>query len=100
MAANWDPLLSPAQPVGAHTHSLDASAALDLSALAPAGATRALVQPIGAALVYTLDGSTPTLAHGFRLADGADPLELPLSGGITLRVLQVAALTLQVQYFK
>jgi hypothetical protein len=75
---------TPFVPMGAH---LEATAGTVPFRLAPpAGATRLLLQAEGGALRFTLDGSAPGAARGFRLLPGEPPLLLAIPEEVTLRV--------------
>ena len=80
--------------VGAHSSTLDVSTAKTISK--PAGATGILIQAITKSVRFTLDGSTPTVSHGFQIAADAAPVVIPVPGA-AIKVIEVAA-TAVLQY--
>ena len=78
-------------PVGAHGSISDSSLS-DAAALnRPAGTTKLLIQAFDQNVRFTLDGSEPAAAVGFQLKAGDPPLQIPMSAGVTVKVIEEAA---------
>lgn len=76
-------------PVGAHQDGTAISSATPL--VAPAGATKLLIQALTQNARYTLDGTTPTASKGFQLKAGDPPVLIPYRAGTTITVIEETA---------
>lgn len=57
-----------------------------------------VVQALTQNIRYTLDGTNPTAASGFRLTAGGDPLGIPITKNMTLKfIAETAGAILQLQ---
>lgn len=74
-------------PTGAHQSGTNISSPVTLTP--PEDATKLLIQVINASARYTLDGSTPDIAHGFVLIQDSEPLLIPLSGTTIFKIVEV-----------
>jgi len=75
---------------GSNTHGTYTSLAVAVTLTTPAGATKLLVQALGANVRYRLDGANPTATTGFRLYDG-DTATITIGTGTAVRVIQETA---------
>lgn len=87
--------------LGAHVSVTDNSLN-SVATLAPAtGATKLLIQALTQNVRYTLDGTTPSATVGFQLKAGDPPLLIPLSAGVTVKVIEeTASAVIQYQWGK
>lgn len=66
----------------------------------PLNCSEVLVQAITQNIRYTLDGTNPTAASGYRLTAGNDPLLIPATG-VTLKFIsETVGAILQIEYGK
>lgn len=83
---SWQDMLSSFEPVGTHVTNTDISTA---AVLTPAtGATKLLIQTVGADIRYTLDGTVPTVASGFQLKADDTPIMIAVGFGVIVTVIE------------
>lgn len=88
----------PIRPVGAHTRDTTVDTATVLTI--PSGARYCLLQCLAQNIRYTLDGTTPTAAVGFRMTAAATPTAIYCETGITLTVIsETAGAEVQYQFY-
>jgi hypothetical protein len=78
-------------PYGAHSDGLPISAAVVLTASAPADARSVLIQALDKNVRYTLDNTVPTATKGFQLKAGDPPVLIPICPQTVLTVIEEAA---------
>jgi hypothetical protein len=84
-------------PVGDHTETTAVAAAEVL--VKPKKATGILIQAVDADIVYTLDGTDPTVTPGFLLKQIAlDPLWIVLTRDMTLTIARAGTVDASVRY--
>lgn len=84
-------------PIGSHISDTTISASTTLDV--PSGANRLLIQALTNNVRYTLDGTTPTAAIGFRLTADEDPLLIVWTPGMTVKVIEeTASASIQAQW--
>jgi hypothetical protein len=81
-------IVTPFNPVGAHTTDTTVSTATTITR--PDGGNRLLMQCVTQNIRYTLDGTTPTASVGFRLAAG-DSVEIVLGAAAVVKVIEETA---------
>jgi len=87
--------LAPFNPIGSHQQD---SGLATVQTISPPGAgtraqevTRIIVQAFDQDIRYTLDGSDPTTAFGFRLTATNDPIMIPLGPDTVLKFVEETA---------
>ncbi len=87
--------LAPFNPIGTHQQN---SSLATVQTISPPGAgsraqevDRIIVQAFTQNIRYTLDGSDPTTAFGFRLTATNDPITIKLGPNTTLKFVEEAA---------
>ena len=98
-----DSSLTPFVPISGHGSSSFLSVAVQL--LPPTLVDRSVsmlwIQALNQPIRFTLDGSTPTAQHGFRLAPGAPPLRLAIPPSTPVKIIEeVAGAVVQFQWGK
>lgn len=94
-----DRRLRPFQPLAGTVHEEHLVNALTTINI-PLNCSEVLIQAITQNIRYTLDGTNPTAASGFRLTAGNDPILLPATG-VTLKFIsETAGAILQIEYGK
>ena len=84
-------------PVGDHTEATGGAAATIL--VKPKAATGILIQTVDADIVYTLDGTDPTVTPGFVLKQIAlDPVWIVLTRDMIFTIARAAAVDASVRY--
>jgi hypothetical protein len=73
-------------PIGAHVSNDDLSSVVTLTR--PDGAARLIVQAEVANIAVTIDGSTPSATHGFKIYAGHETTAIV---GDTIKMVQVSA---------
>lgn len=88
----------PIRAVGGHTRDTTVDTATVLTI--PSGARYCLLQCLAQNIRYTLDGTTPTAAIGFRMTAGNAPLAIWCEAGVTLTVIsETAGAEVQFQFY-
>lgn len=85
------------EPVGAHVDGTVITSAVELTASAPAAATKIMIQAQAQNVRFTLDGTTPSATVGFTLVAGDPPIILQLGNDVEITVIEEAA-TADLQY--
>lgn len=75
--------------VGSATSNASLGTAVTLTR--PSGANGILMSASGQSVRYTLEGSTPTANLGLLIPTGVAPVLVPLSDGMTLKVIETTA---------
>jgi hypothetical protein len=73
-------------PVGAHVSNDDLSSVVTITR--PDGASALIIQAEVANIAVTIDGSTPSATHGFKIYAGGSPMAIV---GDTIKITQVSA---------
>jgi hypothetical protein len=73
-------------PIGAHVSTDDLSSVVTLTR--PDGAARLIIQAEVANIAVTIDGSTPSATHGFKIYAGTSPEVIAAD---TIKLVQVSA---------
>lgn len=80
-------------PIGAHGTDATISSATTLAP--PSGlaknVAKLLIQAIDQNIRYTLDGTDPEAAVGFRLTAGNDPIIITVTDGMTVKIIEESA---------
>ena len=91
----FDDMIWGFRPLGSHSDGATISTAVTLTI--PSGAQKLLIQALTQNVRLTLDGTAPEIAKGFQLKAGDPPIMIPISTGVTVKVIQEAA-TADLQY--
>jgi len=75
---------------GVNVHATNTSLAAAVTLATPGGATKLILQALGANVRYRLDGVNPTATTGFRLFDG-DTATITIGTGTAVSVIQETA---------
>jgi hypothetical protein len=86
-------------PIGAHVSDTSISSATTLTA--ESGANRLMIQALDQNVRYTLDNSTPTASHGFRLTADDAPMLIAITNGVSVKVIEeTSGAEIQAQWFR
>lgn len=85
-------------PLGSHTEDTAGAAAATLTEPRPAKATGVLLSCVDAGILFTLDGTDPTVTPGFPIPKDLLPLYIPIPSNVTFTFVREAAVDASVRY--